>query len=327
MADFDYSNDIAPLKGNYFRDKYAGSSMTQDERRSLELMELKELERGVRDRAAHENTMLDFKRQRLAFQEAELRLKTTRKQIQDQLDLEEALPKIEPMLKSLIDDPNIDTPTKILEAEKMRLGFVKFGSPLINNIFDNVTKSLGTKDVNEALRKQAAYRAAELGDKSAAQTIAGTGTEAAQTLGVLADTVRQKQQRELETEQQQKLFESQEEKEKGKTAVLKDQLEYIQKLSPAKDELTAGDKEWGTGTTGMTDEEKRKQREKPFLKESDRRILFKMYKARNPLAADLDEGDIPNDSTLVTDVYGKLYDEYTARTGTKPASKISEKSK
>ena len=321
MADFDYSNDIAPLKGNYFRDKYAGSSMTQDERRSLELMELKELERGVRDRAAHENTMLDFKRQKLAFQEAELRLKTTRKQIQDQLDLEEALPKIEPMLKSLIDDPNIDTPTKILEAEKMRLGYAKFGSPLINNIFDNVTKSLGTKDVNEALRKQAAYRAAELGDKSAAQTIAGTGTEAAQTLGVLADTVRQKQQQELESEKQKSLFESQEEKEKGKTDVLKNQLEYIQKLSPAKDELKTGERGWGEGTTGTTDVTK------PFLKPVDKIALIKMYKKYNPIAADLGMDDLPDDFTLVTDVYGKLYDEYTARTGTKPASKISEKSK
>jgi hypothetical protein len=321
MADpFSYESDIAPLRGNNFGGAISPAYFAQqkflregvDVAREASAVRIAEIQQAAQ-------------RQQIAFEEAQLNLQKTRKQIQDQLDLEEALPKIEPMLTALIDNPNMDTPTKILEAEKMRLGYAKFGSPLVNNFFDNTIKALGTKDVNEALRKQAAYRAAELGDKSAAQTIAGTGTEAAQTLGVLADTVKQKQQQELESAQQQKLFEkrleSQEEKEKGKTAVLKDQLDYIQKLSPAKDELTAGDKEWGTGTTGTTDVTK------PFLKEIDRRILFKMYKARNPLAADLDEGDIPNDSTLVTDVYGKLYDEYTARTGTKPASKISEKSK
>ena len=321
MAEFSYSSDIAPLRKDYFADIASSRSLSQQEKGLLSSQYLSRQKSLLEEQSKAAASMIETQRQQLAFQEADLKLKTTRKQIQDQLDLEEALPKIEPMLTALIDDPNMDTPTKILQAEKMRLGYAKFGSPLVNNFFDNTIKALGTKDVNEALRKQAAYRAAELGDKSAAQTIAGTGTEAAQTLGVLADTVRQKQQQELETEQQQKLFESQEEKEKGKTAVLKDQLEYIQKLSPAKDELKTGEGGWGEGTTGTTDVTK------PFLKPVDKIALIKMYKKYNPIAADLGMDDLPDDFTLVTDVYGKLYDEYTARTGTKPASKISEKSK
>ena len=324
MDEFSYSSDIAPLRKDYFSDIASSRSLSQQEKGMLSSQFLSRQKSLLEEQNKAAASMLETQRQQLAFQEADLRLKTTRKQIQDQLDLEEALPKIEPMLTALIDDPNMDTPTKILNVEKARLGYAKYGSPLVNNYFDNTVKALGTKDVNEALRKQAAYDVAKLGDKSAAQTIAGTGTEAAESLGILADTVRQKQQQEAESEQQKTLFGIQSEKEKGKTEVLKNQLDYIQKLSAVKDELTGGEKEFGAAATAVTDEDKRKQ---PFLKPVDKIALIKMYKMYNPTAANIDENDIKNDYDLVTDVYGKVYDEYTTRTGAKPASKISEKSK
>lgn len=319
MADsFSYDSDIAPLRGDNFGGVLSPAYFAQQglDRQS---MDLRRQETAVKIAEINQAAQ----RQQIAFEEARLRLQTTRKQIQDQLDLEEALPKIEPILTALIDDPNMDTPTKLLQVEKERLKYAKYGSPLVNNYFDNVSKTLGTKDVNEALRKQAAYDVARLGDKTGAQAIVGTGTEAAQTLGVLADTVRQKQLQELKSQKEQSLFESQEEKEKGKTEVLKNQLEYIQRLTPAKDELKTGEGGWGAGTTGTTGTTDITQ---PFLKPVDKIALLKMYKNFNPIATDIGEKDI-SDYDLVEGVYGKLYDEYTTRTGAKPESKISERSK
>ena len=323
MSEFSYNSDIAPLRNNFFSDIASSRSLSEREKGMLNSQYSARLKSSLEAQSKAADAMIETQKQQIAFAEADLRLKTTRKQIQDQLDLEEALPKIEPMLTALIDDQNMDTPTKILQAEKYRLQFGKFGSPLINNYFDNTIKALGTKDVNEALRKQAAYDVARLGDKTGAQSIVGTGTEAAQTLGVLADTVRQKQLQELKSQKEQSLFESQEEKEKGKTEVLKNQLEYIQRLTPARDELKTGERGWGEGTTGTTGTTDVTQ---PFLKPVDKIALLKMYKNFNPIATNIGEKDI-SDYDLVEGVYGKLYDEYTTRTGAKPASKISEKSK
>jgi len=323
MDEFSYSADIAPLRKNFFSDVASSRSLSEQEKRMLTSQYFSRINPSLEAQSKAAEAMIETQRQQLAFQEADLRLKTTRKQIQDQLDLEEALPKIEPILTALIDDPNMDTPTKRLQVEKERLKYAKYGSPLVNNFFDGVAKTLDTKGVDEDLRKRAAYDVAKLGDKTGAQAIVGTGTEAAQTLGVLADTVRRNQQQELETEQRQKILESQEEKEKGKTDVLKNQLEYIQRLTPAKDELKAGENGWGEGTTGTTGTTDIKQ---PFLKPVDKIALLKMYKNFNPIATDIGEKDI-SDYDLVEGVYGKLYDEYTTRTGTKLESKISERSK
>lgn len=316
MAGFSYESDIAPLRRTNFggRDYSALSPSGAEYQRALDL------DTAVKVEEIKESSQ----RQQLAFEEARLSLQKTRKQIQDQLEFDKALPELELKIKSFVDDPNLDSTSKIMGIEKTRLEYGKFASsPQFNSMFDNINRAIAMKDTNEAFRRQAAYDAARLGDKAGAQAIVGSESEAGKSLGILADTVQRGLTREQESEKEKSRFKSQEEQEKDKTNILKSQLEYIQGLSPEKDQLSGKDGEWGAGGTSMTDEERRR---KQFLKPIDKIALLKMYRSLNPLATGVEDKDIP-DYDLVEGVYSKLYDQYTTRTGVLPESKISEKSK
>lgn len=218
MADFDYSNDIAPLKGDYFRDIYSSKNLSQDERRGLELMELKGLQRMAEDRREHETYMLNTQRQQLEFDKTRLAIDAVKKQTKDQLEAEAMYPKIMEQIGGIMNDQSLDTPTKVQNLQKLKLSYGRpvFSNPDIKSAFDSTIDGITTKDQYDTARLNVGAQLAASGQTKAAEAaLSGLDPRIAKPLVESAAFVEAQQKEKLKLEnlsEQQELQREQQDK-------------------------------------------------------------------------------------------------------------------
>lgn len=296
MEDFDYSRDISPMKGEFFSTRNLGST-SQEGRESLELMELSglkkqlELENQIYNmRALREKSDIEFKRARMNLDE-------DRRKIKNQLELDEILPKIQPLLNNLINDPNVDAATGTIEAEKLRLQLspITTKNPALNGVIDNTVNALKLKGADQQLIRQAALKAAGDGDMKATQDIMGSRT-ASDAFSRLAQSqqefytkkseaernkLQREQAKEIETYQTKSQFDS-----------LNNQLNTILGMKPQSGaQISQSDGEFGASSTGNT---------APTYTPQQKKTLEIMIKRMNP---SLRKKDMSNES------FDKLYND------------------
>lgn len=255
MEDFDYSRDISPMKGDFFSGRNLGST-SQEGRESLELMELS----GLKKQLDLENQIYNMRALRekadLEMKRAKFNLDEDRRKIKKQLESDEVIQKIQPLIEGMYNDPNVDAATGIFETEKLRtkLASVTTSNQLVNNYFDNVVNGFKAKAADQTLVRQAAVEAAGSGDVKAAQDILNSGkafdaiSRLAQSKQEYATTKSEAEQQKLQREKAADLGVAQT---KSQLASLNDQLNTILGMKPQSgNQPTEGEGQFGATPSG-----------------------------------------------------------------------------
>ena len=241
MAEFDYSNDIAPLKGNYFRDKYAGSSLTQDERRGLELMELKELERQNAIALETAKISSSLRASQLAFQEQSLELEKKKNEFKSQRDALLALPEVTKRLTQIKEDPELDDAQKLIRSAELQsdyAGQITY-SPETKNLFTAFDNSVKLKGAQRDRADNLAFTLIQRGETDAAKKLLeGRSDQTASQLITASDAVAASMKQEAEQKLSVKQQEFEQEQNKAmlsaRVSLLNDYMSDIKGIKPPK---------------------------------------------------------------------------------------------
>ena len=328
MDEFSYSSDIAPLRKDYFSDLASARGLTEREKQSLGSQYAASLNASLDSQIKSSSAMVELQsqaqRQSLAFQEAQLKLQQARKQIQDELAFEQVKPELESTLNSILSDPTKDAPTKMMDLAKTRNQiFSKIGANAqVNSIFEANAEALKTKDLYSQQRNQAAYAAAQLGDKTAVEKIVGKDTEQGLIYGTLADAAAAENVKKGQAAAQTALFEQAQEQQKTLLGNWKDQFNFLKELDEKNQlNISTGEGQYGAATTEPV-------KEGFLFDKTDRAKLEGMYKRLNPSFRNKPVGrDVIPDIKLFTETYDGTLNTIDELSGGKPQSSISEKSK
>jgi hypothetical protein len=177
MADFSYNSDISPLKGSYFSDVSRSTNLSDREKSFLTEKYGTAINASLDSQIKSISGVIKFQQEQrqadLEFKRAQLALDETRRKIQNEMEMEQVLPKIEPLLTGLMNNKEIDSATAIAEGEKLRLQFSPYTlkNPALNSVFDNFVKGVNTRNANSTIITNLAAKAAEDGDVKAAEDI------------------------------------------------------------------------------------------------------------------------------------------------------------
>ena len=250
MAAFDYSSDIAPLKGNYFRDKYSGRGLTQDERRSFELRELAALEE--QNAIALETAKISdsLRASELSFREQSLALEKKKNDFKNERDSLLALPEVTKQLTQIKDDPQLDDAQKLVRSAELQSQYAgqMTYSPEIKNFFTAFDNSVKVKSAERDRADNLAFTLIQRGQPDAAKKILeGRADQSANQLIAASDAMSASLKQETE---QKGLFKQQKlEQEQNKAlltarvSILNDYMADIKDIKPPKpdkDELQIG---------------------------------------------------------------------------------------
>jgi hypothetical protein len=327
MDEFSYSSDIAPLRKDYFSDLASARGLTEREKQSLGSQYAASLNASLDSQIKSSSAMVELQsqiqRQSLAFQEAQLKLQQARKQIQDELAFEQVKPELESTLNSILSDPTKDAPTKMMDLAKTRNQiFSKIGANAqVNSIFEANAEAVKTKDIYSQQRNQAAYAAAQLGDKTAVEKIVGKDTEQGLIYGTLADAAAAENVKKGEAATQSSLADQIKKERETVLGNWKDEFQFLKGLEEKnKMGVSTGENKFGEGAAQPVEGE--------LFDKVDRAKLEVMYKKLNPYYRNKPTGrDVIPDIKLFTETYGGTLNTIETLSGGKPESSISEKSK
>ena len=324
MEDFDYSRDIAPMKGGFFSDNIG--DISQQGREALELRELagirseieqyKELDKLNDLRMLREKADLEMKR-------AKFNLDEDRRKIKKQLESDEVIQKIQPLIEGMYNDPNVDAATGIFETEKLRtkLASVTTSNQLVNNYFDNVVNGFKAKAADQTLVRQAAVEAAGSGDVKAAQDILNSGkafdaiSRLAQSKQEYATTKSEAEQQKLQREKAAELSVAQT---KSQLDSLNKQLTTILGMKPQTgNQPTEGEGQFGATPSGTA---------APSYTPQQKNTLEIMLKRMNPSLRNRDMRDEPFDKMYIDALEGTYSEIDRLIGGVATESTISRKS-
>lgn len=208
MAEFSYSSDIAPLRGNYFADVASARGLSDTERKLLSSRYSSSLKSSLAEESKAMESMINTQRQQLEFEKTKLALDAAKRETKNQLEAEALYPEIMSKLTSVLEDQTSDTPTKVLNIEKIRAGYGKVGieNPTINNIFNASSSALTVKDQKEALKNSVASSLAGAGQADAVKAWFGGNVESgsAKEFYDASKSVEQAQQKEKSEERKAK---------------------------------------------------------------------------------------------------------------------------
>jgi hypothetical protein len=151
MADFNYSNDIAPLKGNYFSGRSYSRGMSQDELAGIQEQEISNLERQNAMRLNSIKTSNAIRESELKFLEQELALRKAKDDARIERDALLAIPEVTKQLTSVLNDPSTDDSVKTAQISELKFRNVNLAttSRTVNNLF---TAAEGTIEARKADR-------------------------------------------------------------------------------------------------------------------------------------------------------------------------------
>ena len=323
MADFSYGSDISPLKEDYFSDVSRSMNLSGREKSFLTQKygasisasldsQLKSVGSTVKLQQEQKMADLEFKRAQLALDE-------TRRKIQNELEMEQILPKIEPLLTGLMNNNEIDSATAINEAEKLRLQYSKYTlkNPALNNTFDNTVSALKTKNADVNTITQAAAKAAADGDVKATEDIMRS-KDANTALARLAQSQAEINKQMGGLKQQEEAGKISRTQTKAQLSALNSQLDTILKMKPESQTLP-------TQSTGKFGESGSADQQGPSYTEQQKKTLEIILKRMNPSLKDKDfSGDLPEN--MYNDALKGTYNMIDTLTGGAPKSTIFKKS-
>ena len=152
MSDFDYSKDIAPLRGNYFNDP----RLTDRERTRLRSGYVSDIDPLIK---AHQDLdILERNKQRddLAYQTGLFSLRRQRQDLRAERDEVRALAEARDFLTQQFDDPNkgvVDKAKALAGASAKYAGVMTPNGPL-SQVFTSYSERLGLESQVEAQRNQ-----------------------------------------------------------------------------------------------------------------------------------------------------------------------------
>lgn len=151
MADFNYSNDIAPLKGDYFSGRSYSRGMSQDELAGIQEQEISNLERQNAMRLNSIKTSNAIRESELKFRQQELALRKAKDDAQIERDALLAIPEVTKQLTSVLTDPSTDDSAKTAQIAELKFRNVNLAttSRTVNNLF---TAAEGTIEARKADR-------------------------------------------------------------------------------------------------------------------------------------------------------------------------------
>jgi hypothetical protein len=250
MDEFDYSNDIAPLKGNYFRDKYSGSTMSQDERRGLELMELKGLEDRLVQDLNFRKISNDLRSSEIQFEEQKLQLEKMKNDAKIERESLTTIPEATKHLDGILNNPNTS------DSEKAYLvADYKFqNAPLIgvsksfNNLLASAEGKLESRKQETEQVKPLVNALVQSGQPEALKKVLGgknfaMADEYVATAEAIAASKKSESVSETALKEQEYARGMEKEMRASQTALLTDYMGTIRKLTPPKpktDELEIG---------------------------------------------------------------------------------------
>jgi hypothetical protein len=322
MGEFSYNSDISPLKGDYFSDVAGSTNLSSREKSYLTQKYGAAIDASIESQIKSVGSMVKFqqdaKQADLEFKRAQLALDETRRKIQNEMEMEQVLPKIQPILTELINNKDIDAATAVAEGEKLRLQFSPYTTknPALNNVFDNFIKGVNTKNANSAIITNAAAKAAEDGDVKAAQDILSSG-DANAAITRLAQSQAEINKQVGGMKQQEEAGKTLRAQNKAQLATLNSQLDTILKMKPESQTMpTEGGGKFGeTGTANQA----------PSYTPQQKKTLEIIYKRMNPSSRNKDFTNISPEE-LYNDTLQGTYFQIDELTGGTPQSTISKKS-
>jgi hypothetical protein len=319
MDVFSYNSDISPLKKEYF----SGSSLSDREQSMLVSKYKTSTDAAIESQLNTQKEMIQMQTQALQFENAKLSLEDTRRKIKNQLEMEELLPRIQPVIQGLISDPNTDAATGTLAVEKLRLELSPYTikNPSLNAFFDNASNAFKVKATDQTLIREAALNAAKGGDTRAAQDIMGykNASDAISRLAqseqeIAASKTRQEQQK----LQQEKAGELGVAQTKAQLSSLNKQVETILGMKPQSGNLPAeGGGQFGASPSGTT---------APTYTPQQKKTLEIMLKRMNPSLRNKDMKDEPFDKLYNDALEGSYIQIDDLINGVATESNISKKS-
>lgn len=307
MDVFSYNSDISPLKKDYF----SGSSLTDRERSMLTSKYKMSTDAALQSQLDTQKEMIQMQTQALQFENAKLSLEDTRRKIKNQLEMEEVLPRIQPIIQGLINDPNVDAATGTLAVEKLRLEASPYTikNPSLNSFFDNASNAFKVKAEDQSIIRQAALNAAKNGDTKAAQDIMASKTST-DAISRLAQSEQEyttaKTKSEQQKLQQEKAAELGVAQTKAQLSSLNKQLETILGMKPQTgNQPTEGEEQFGASQSGKV---------APSYTPQQKKTLELMIKRMNPSLRKKDMKDDPFDK-LYNDALEGTYNQIDELTG------------
>ena len=137
MADFNYSDDIAPMKGDYFAGRSYSSGLSQDELAGLQEQQISNLERRNAMRLDSIKTRNAIRESELRFREQELAIRKAKDDAQIERESLLAIPEVTKQLTGVLNDPSTDDSVKASQVAELKfLNANLVGvSKTINNLF------------------------------------------------------------------------------------------------------------------------------------------------------------------------------------------------
>jgi hypothetical protein len=170
MAEFDYSSDIAPLKGNYFR---GSIGMSQDEVAGLELQYLNDLTRQNAIAANNRKQELAIRNAELSFRQQQFELEQKKDIVRLERESLAAIPEVTKALTSIMDDPSLDDSTKISKVAELKF---QYAGPVTynkttSNLFSAAEGRIQSRKAESDRTGALAYALAQTGQADAVRKL------------------------------------------------------------------------------------------------------------------------------------------------------------
>jgi len=240
MAEFSYSSDISPLKGEYF----SGSSLSDREQSMLTSKF-----RAVRDPAIEtqiklQNEMIKLQSQDLQFRTQQFQLERAKEEAKLERESLAAIPEATKALTSIMDNPELDDYQKMAGIAEVRfklpqLATTEKGKALFAGAEDRLMIRKAEEDRTNAL----AYSLAQAGEPEAvAKIMEGKNNPMAEEYIIGATASRAAKEEEKRILKESGLAKAAAEREAAtltaQTTLMKDYMSTLRKLSPPKEDET-----------------------------------------------------------------------------------------
>lgn len=173
MAEFDYSNDIAPLKGEYFSGNPPQNGMSQDEYRRMMALETAEIDRQTARSIQRRELDYKIRASELALKERQLQLQQAADAARMEREALTAIPDVTKKLTSVLEDPALDDATKTAKVAELKLQNVGLAtnSKTVSNLFTAAEGTIQSRKAENDRTNALAYALTQTGQAGAVKKL------------------------------------------------------------------------------------------------------------------------------------------------------------
>lgn len=169
MAEFSYSSDISPLKGDYF----SGSSLSDREQSMLTSKFKASRDASLKTQLEANKEMLQTQSQALDYERTKFALESAKKEARQQVEFEKLYPEISKRIIGIQSDTSLDPLSRIskLEATRAEYGEQVVKNPQLNTIFNASISGVSAFEDQKNKRDSMAMQLVNLGAKDVIKTM------------------------------------------------------------------------------------------------------------------------------------------------------------